>query len=151
MKLGVDCGNVILEQMNGTPVRGAIDALAEIAQSGVFTPENIWIVSKCGPRVEGLTLGWLKALDFWHITGIPHGNIRFCREYHEKGSICEGLGITHFIDDRPEVLDCLVTVGNCYAFNPSQKALRKYQRETPLVIVKSWDELLARLPYCPTS
>lgn len=145
MILGVDCGNVILEQMNGTPVPGAISALARVAQSGAVAPEEIWIVSKCGPRVQALTCKWLNDLDFWSETGIPKGNIRFCLKYYEKAPICKELGITHFIDDRPKVLDCLVTVGTCYAFNPMPESLCDYQRETPLVIVNSWDELLVYL------
>jgi hypothetical protein len=51
-KLGVDCDNVILCQMNGTPVSGALKSLRIVAQSGVFAPKDIWIVSKCSPRVQ---------------------------------------------------------------------------------------------------
>lgn len=143
MKLGVDCGNVILEQMNGTPVSRAVEALGRIVRSELF--EEIWIVSKCGPRVQELTLGWLEVLDFWNKTGVPRENIRFCLKYWEKGPICKELGITHFIDDRPKVLDCLTTVDICYAFNPKPRTLRDYRRNTPMVIVDSWDMLLEHL------
>jgi hypothetical protein len=145
-KLGVDCGNVILCQMNGTPVSGALKLLRIVAQSGVFAPEDIWIVSKCGPIVQQLTLGWLKELDFWNATSIPKENIRFCRDYKGKHPICQELGITHFVDDRPKVLSCLETVKNIYAFNPDPQSLRDYRRtDVSMIIVRSWEELLPHL------
>lgn len=146
MKLGVDCGNVILEQMNGTPVPGALVALRSIVQSGIFTDPsgkvNIWIVSKCGPRVQELSKGWLEDIDFWNFTGMPKSNLEFCLKFWEKEPICQDLGITHFIDDRPRVLNCLTSVDNLYAFRPLQKAMHEYRLAKPLTVVQSWEELL---------
>jgi hypothetical protein len=142
--LGVDCGNVILEQMNGTPVNGSVNALRTITGSGIFTNGgvNIWIISKCGPRVQALTRQWLDNLDFWNQTGIPKSNLEFCLKFWEKGPICERLGVTHFIDDRPKVLNCLTTVGKLYAFNPRDKSMSDYYQKNPMTVVRTWDELL---------
>lgn len=138
--LGVDCGNVILHQMNGTPVPGSITALRSIRESGIF--EDIWIVSKCGPRIQELTRQWLERLDFWKTTGMNKNNLEFCLKFWEKGPICERLGITHFIDDRPKVLNCLPTVGKLYAFNPDPKSMDDYQQTHPMTVVRNWDEVL---------
>ncbi len=141
--LGIDCGNVILCQMNGTPVQGSVEAIRSIVDSGMF--HDIWLVSKCGPRVQSLTREWLANLDFWKRTGIKGSNIEFCLKFWEKGPICERLGVTHFIDDRPKVLNCLTTVGTLYAFNPEPRSLSDYQRPNPMIVVRSWDELLKDL------
>lgn len=147
--LGIDCGNVILSQMNGTPVAGVLDALAGIVTSKRFETTrgiDIWVVSKCGQRVQDLSLGWLKAINFWEYTGIPESNIRFCRDYQGKAPICEDLGITHFVDDKPEVLAHLQKVPHLFAFNPKVPALLKYQHLVEhWTLVKNWPELAALL------
>jgi len=143
MKLGVDCGNVILEQMNGTPVKNSLDTLKKIFEIKMFS--DIYIISKCGPTVQELTLKWLKDLNFWNTTGISKDNIRFCRKFYQKEPICNELGITHFIDDRPRVLNCLNSVKNLFAFNPIAKSLSEYKQTKPLVIVYSWEEFFQYL------
>ncbi len=141
--LGVDCGNVILEQMNGTPVEGAIDSLREIMESRKF--ESVLIVSKCGPQIQTMTRQWLTNLDFWNRTGIPDSNIEFCLKFREKGPICSRLGITHFVDDRPKVLNCLASVEHLYAFRPEPRAMKEYWQQKPMIVVQSWSELLRHL------
>lgn len=141
--LGVDCGNVILCQGNGTPVAGAFDALRAIVQSGTF--ESVYIVSKCGQRMQENTLKWLLELNFWNHTGIPDTNIRFCREFWQKEPICRELGITHFVDDRPNVLNCLTSVEHLYAFRPKPHRMGDYKQEKPLIVVYSWEEVLQHL------
>jgi hypothetical protein len=146
--LGVDCGNVILEQMNGTPVKNSVTALRAIVESGLFSDEDgvrIWVVSKCGPRVQTLSRQWLNEINFWNLTGIPESNLEFCLKFWEKEPICKRLGITHFIDDRPRVLNCLTSVGTLYAFNPEAKAMSEYTQQKPMIVVRSWDELLLNL------
>ena len=143
--LGLDCGNVILSQMNGTPVPGALDAIQKIVASGLFTKDqqvNVWIVSKCGQRVADLSKGWLKDLNFWNFTGIPDNQIRFCRTRSGKDPICTELGITHFVDDRLDVLDCLQTVRNLYAFNPRQHQIEQFSHVLARTHkVHNWQEL----------
>jgi hypothetical protein len=144
--LGVDCGRVILHQMNGTPVPGAIETLFVIVRNGRF--QSIWVVSKCGPKVEAKTIGWLKALDFWQRTGIPEGNIRFCRTYQGKDPICRELGVTDFIDDKPIVLDCLTTVKRRIAFNPKECDLELHSRQGGRRIdrvVRNWPDAMLAL------
>lgn len=146
--LGIDCGNVILEQMNGTLVNDSITAIRTIVESRIFSDEDnvrIWVVSKCGPRVQQLSRKWLQEVDFWNLTGIPERNLEFCLNFWEKEPICQRLEITHFIDDRPKVLNCLTSVETLYAFNPTTKAMREYRQSKPMIIVRSWEELLLDL------
>jgi hypothetical protein len=89
-------------------------------------------------------LGRLWYFNFWKYTGVPRSNLYFCRHHEDKAVICERLGITHFVDDRLRVLDCLKTVGNRYALNPntSRRQLRKYPDALKEVtVVGSWQEL----------
>jgi hypothetical protein len=60
------------------------------------------------PKVQAKTLRWLDHWRFWTATGIPPDHIRFCRERRDKAIHCADLAITHFIDDRVDVLTHLV-------------------------------------------
>lgn len=78
-----------------------------------------WIVSKCGPKTQERTLQWLVHHDFYRRTGVPRGNVRFCRRRSDKAIHCRGLRITHFVDDRLDVHHALRgLVPNLYLFGP---------------------------------
>ena len=117
-RLGIDIGRVIIDGpshpggdtaffsgdeavMLATPeMAGCGPAIARLA--GLFS-RRVWLVSKCGPRVQARTMRWLDAHDFYERAGLPRGHVRFCRARADKRAICEDLGLTHFIDDHPEV------------------------------------------------
>jgi len=135
--LGIDIGRVIIEgpshpgggdtaffngdeaTMLATPeMAGCVPAIARLA--GLFGG-HAWLVSKCGPRVQARTLRWLDGHDFWQRTGMPREHVRFCRERAQKRAHCEELGITHFIDDHPEVHAAIRgAVGFQYFFGPQR-------------------------------
>lgn len=47
--------------------------------------------------------------------------VRFCRERPQKAPICAELGITHFIDDRADVLEPMCgIVANRFLFGPQR-------------------------------
>ena len=119
-RLGIDFGRVI---MGAAGPDGRVDtsflsggearAMETVAEPGAFEvirdlclllDGNVWIVSKCGPRIERRTRHWLHHHRFFDGTGVSAENLRFCRERREKKAHCRELGITHFIDDRMEVL-----------------------------------------------
>jgi hypothetical protein len=79
------------------------DALESIAALVSIFGGRVWLVSKCGPRVEARTLRWLAGHDFYARTGVPRQHVRFCRARAEKRLHCAELGLTHFVDDRPDV------------------------------------------------
>ena len=116
LRLGVDIGRVIIDgdgpdtsfiggtdadAMRVPPMAGAFAALARLRArfDGL-----VWIVSKCGPRIEARSRAWLERQRFFETTGILRHNLRFCRNRRDKTPICEELGIAFFVDDRLDVL-----------------------------------------------
>jgi hypothetical protein len=115
-RLGVDIGRVIIEgdgpdtsfvggseeeALRAPEIPGAFDALGRLHRD---FGGRIWLVSKCGKRVEARTRLWLARRRFFEITGISREHLAFCRTRPEKAPICESLRITCFVDDRWDVL-----------------------------------------------
>ncbi len=156
--LGVDIGNVIIDNrtiansviddekqyLTIPPVIGAFEGLTGLTKE--FS-RNVFLVSKCTPWAEEKILKWLKNQDFYNKTGIKPENVCFVRERHEKEEICSARGVTHFIDDRLEVLSHMVgKVPNLYLFQPDQVEIDEYEEFLPKVVrVESWKELLTKL------
>jgi hypothetical protein len=93
------------EEAMGTPAMpGAVEAVARLVK--VFEG-RVWVVSKCGPRIQNLTENWLDRHDFAAATGIDSNHLVFCRQRSEKATRCAELGITHFLDDRSDVLEAM--------------------------------------------
>jgi hypothetical protein len=148
--LGVDIGGVIIEPadddedtsffgpnyLHTPPVLGAFDALA--ALGGAF--DAVHLVSKCGEDTSRRTLEWLAHHDFAGRTGIGPDRVHFCRTRAEKGPIAADLGLTHFVDDKLEVLGYLTTVAHRYLF-------RTVVADPPAGVVRvaGWPELVALL------
>lgn len=118
-RLGVDIGRVIIDgsspdggdtsffrggldnALHTPPVNGVFEALTVLVQR---FDGRVWLVSKCQERVELRTKAWLEHHEVFDRTGLSADHLRFCRRRSEKAPICAGLGITHFIDDRVDVL-----------------------------------------------
>jgi hypothetical protein len=120
--LGVDIGRVIIEgdgpdtnfiggtderAMQAPAMAGCFEALQRLTQ---LFDRRVWLVSKCGPRIQERSRKWLDRHRFFQTTGIPYGQLRFCRERKEKAPICVDLGVTMFIDDRLDVLHAMAGV-----------------------------------------
>jgi hypothetical protein len=85
--------------------QGSFDAIAELVQAFEC---RVWLISKCGPRIQKLTRRWLSRHDFYTRTGVRQDRVRFCLKRPEKRDHCAAIGATHFIDDRLDVLEHLV-------------------------------------------
>lgn len=159
-RLGIDIGGVIIDPVNDntdtsffgdnylatTAVPGVFDALAAIV--GEKFAGEAYIVSKCGQRVQEKSLHWLDHHSFEAKTGIlVPDHVRFCRKRSDKAPIASELGLTHFIDDKLEVLGYLVgIVPNLYLFNPREAELqRNSQFLRHVTVVRSWPELQAQI------
>jgi len=149
MNLGIDIGRVIIApdatDDNDTSFIGGTMAhvLATPPNEGLYEvlPDlvrrfdgRVWLVSKAGTRVQEKTRRWLAHQRFFERMGIPPHQLRFCLERAEKADHCRELGITHFIDDREDVLRHLDgVVEHRFLFGP---------QSTPpaagLVPVESW-------------
>lgn len=147
-RLGVDFGRVI---HGGAGPDGAEDttflggdlaaALRSPATEGMFEvlPRLVdrfggraWIISKCGPVTERKTRLWLDHHLFWARTGIPRGNLRFCRQRADKAGHCAELAITHMIDDRLDVHRAIRgLVPHRYLFGPQPEPPPDWVTPTP--------------------
>lgn len=150
--LGVDFGGVIVEQSTGSsnssmfegnhlamiPTLGVYDALATLAQTTFG--DNIYVISKCSLRNQQKTYDWLKYHCFTDRTGIPLNRILFCRDRSGKAPIAAALALTHFVDDRADVLATLTTVSNRFLFQSSRtgdgEEVGPLQRD--LIAVTGW-------------
>ncbi|MEN3615081.1 hypothetical protein AAH979_36825 [Plantactinospora sp. ZYX-F-223] len=126
--LGVDVGGVLVTLagrdedtsfFGGQPlltpaVPGVFEALAALTAEPFAG--RVHLVSKAGPKVAANTRDWLVHHRFFDRTGISVGNLHFVRERRDKAPVCQRLGITHFVDDRLDVLAHLETVAHRYLF-----------------------------------
>lgn len=154
--LGVDVGGVIIDRVNDgtdtsffgrnflltTAVADGFEVLKRLSKRF----DQIVLVSKCGQSTQDRTRKWLAHHDFYNRTGIADVDVHFCRERRDKAGICQQLNVTHFIDDRLEVLGYLETVPNLYLFQPVESEVKRFSRFLPRVTrVNSWQEVLSEL------
>lgn len=157
-RLGVDIGGVVMEGVNAaadtsffsdnylnTPaLPGAIAALRWL--SAERFGKNIFLVSKCGAKTEARTREWLKLHRVYARSGLSPERLYFCRKREDKAPICRKLGITHFVDDRLEVLGHLETVPHRFLFKPQEAEVALFARHLPDVTrVETWGEALGHL------
>jgi len=69
------------------------------------TDGHVHVVSKCGPRIQRLTRRWLEHQGFFGVTGVPSEHVHFVLKRPEKRAVAAELGLTHFVDDRLDVLE----------------------------------------------
>jgi len=121
--LGLDIGRVLMcpADDDGRPDTSFLNlpepqALAVPAAPGVWdvVPAlvrafggRVWLVSKAGARIEALTRRWLAHHRFFARVGLPDDAVRFCRQRGDKRGHALDLGLSHFVDDRVDVLDAL--------------------------------------------
>ncbi|MCI4065378.1 hypothetical protein MRQ36_23550 [Micromonospora sp. R77] len=153
-RLGVDVGGVIIERSDGDddtsffgpdylrtpPLTGVFEALAAL----VPRFDEAYVVSKCSEPTERRTRDWLAHHDFAARTGIDPDRWYFCATRPEKGPIAARLRLTHFVDDRLDVLTCLDTVPHRYLLGAPRSAVAAAQ-EAGVHRVASWPELAAVL------
>lgn len=155
LKLGIDIGRVIIEgdQPGGdtsfigggiedvlrTPaILGALESIARL--TAVFAGD-VWLVSKCGRRMEEKTWVWLRDRQFSDITGVPESHVRFCRERPQKADHARQLGLTHFVDDRLDVLEHLRgLVPHLFLFGAAPEGAPEWVRA-----VRGWEEAEAAI------
>ncbi len=122
--LGIDIGRVIIgtAALDGTADTtflsgGEASAMATPAATGSFEAiarlvrafeGRVWLVSKCGPRIQARSRRWLRHHRFHERTGLAESHLRFCRKRHEKRAHAAELSLGFFVDDRTDVLRHLV-------------------------------------------
>lgn len=154
-RLGIDIGKVIMSPVVGGKsdtsfLSGGIDqAMRTSASPGAFSNipilvkafwGQVWLISKAGINVQRKTRLWLQHQRFYERTGISRNCLRFCLKRHEKAHHCQAIQITHFIDDRIDVLSHLRNVvPNLYLFGeqPRLRSIPKW-----ITHVLNWNETL---------
>jgi len=134
--LGIDLGNTIIKNRQVLPdafrvIRRLIDE-----RFGV----NVHIVSRVNPEQEIRARAFVTSEHFKSQLSIPLSRVHFCRERREKGPICKRIGITHFIDDRPEIMAVMPpSVVRKILFDPDETDLRQFaSRLGDFNVAHSW-------------
>ena len=147
-RLGIDIGKVIIAgpahpgggdtaffqgdeaTMLATPeMEGSFETIRRLVD---LFEGRVWLISKCGPRVQARTERWLDGHDFYDRTLVPRDHVRFCRTRADKRVHCEELGITHFVDDHPEVHTAIRgVVEHRYYFGPQGQPVPSDARHAP--------------------
>jgi len=147
-RLGIDIGRVIIDgpahpgggdtaffqgdeaALLATPeMAGAVESIARLVR---LFGGRVWLVSKCGPRVQARTLRWLDGHDFDRRAALPPGHVRFCLRRSDKRAHCQELTLTHFVDDHPEVHAAIRgAVDYQYFFGAQSQPVPGYGIHTP--------------------
>src|SRR5262249_27513350 len=155
---GLDVGGVIValagdavdtsffgESPLQTPaVSGGFDGLATLG-SGPFGGRG-HPVSQARPKGAANTPAWPAHHSLFARARLAATNVHFVRERRDKAPVCERLGVTHFVDDRLDVLAYLETVEHRYLFTggcAGQAAVT----EMPdwVTVATTWTQLTALL------
>ncbi len=144
--IGTDIGGVLAGHIGenlgggGVPeVEGAFEAFGRLHRQRF--PQAAFVISMCGEKLEVASRRWLDQHDFLDRTGLSQENLIYCREHNEKAGIARELGITHFVDDRLEVLSHFTT-GQLYLFRPREAEMSSYtEHMSKVTVVNSWNEI----------
>lgn len=114
-RLGIDVGKVIIggageedtsffsDDFLLTPeVKNAFTSIKFLA--GKY---DIWIISKCGQKVQDRTLLWLEARGFFGFTGVSKEQVLFVRKRPAKAPLAVELGLIAFLDDRDDIIESM--------------------------------------------
>lgn len=157
--IGIDIGNVIIDNRSVDPEIKKVDEAAYAAfppTEGVFDAlntlneyfqGNVYLISKCTEWAQEQIILWLENHDFYAKTGIKKENIFFVRQRHEKDGVCRKLGLTHFIDDRLEVLSHMVdSTPNLFLFQPDQDEVNEFREFLARVtVVNDWNDAVEKI------
>lgn len=152
--LGLDIGGVIIDGRRGKkdisffggkylrvpPIEGAFESIAHLVDA---FGGDVFLVSKADERTERRTREWLKARHFFERTDIDPGRLHFCRDPWDKKYICHDLGVTHFVDDKLEVLAYMEgVVAHRVLFNPRAHDLQNHigRMTDDIRIVADWHD-----------
>lgn len=135
--LGLDMGGTIHHKVSGetVPMPHAFRVINDLRQR----VKAIYIVSRVSDEQSLQAFNWLHKVDFFGATGLTPNKVHYCYERLDKGPICWKLGVTHFVDDRPEVMFGLQSTVERYLMNPSPYDMETFKDRIPgMTIVHDW-------------
>lgn len=141
--IGIDFGNTITYNILDSTTRVPFPDVVRVVNS-LSSRYPCHIISKVTPQQKKNVLAWMATNNFLTQLGIPLSNVHFCNERHEKNEICVRLGVTHHIDDRPEVVSHLNLNIKAFLFRPIAEDVVKFFPALKLrdvYIVQNWLEI----------
>ncbi len=157
MRIGIDIGGVIIAQDTDEPdlffsndflraktFPDCFETIKLLIEK--FGKENVFIISKCGEKVQRKSRDWLEHNQFFSSTGFLPGHIHFCLERHEKAGLAERLQLNIFIDDRYTVLKHLLPLEQIerlilFCPNETEQELSSSNPSDKILQVSSWEEV----------
>ncbi len=159
-RIGFDVGNVILEtdtdgsrpaeirhagshplDLPQSYVDGALSVIRDTV--GKLGAQNVHIISKCGVSMQQKTQRYFEETNFFDKTNFARENVWFVKKRAEKAPIAARLALTHFVDDRSQILRSMTTVSVRMLFQIPycEVPIDKTLFEPELVVVKDWAEV----------
>ncbi len=139
--LCVDMGNVIIDHLGfGTteqfvnegnyceipPVKDVLFFLAKL--NAERFKNNVYVIYNATGVADSKIDSWLDCNDFCEITKIERNRIIRSKGGRNKTGFCIEKGISHFIDDRLEVLSYLFNVvPNLFLFRGQNREIKKFK------------------------
>ena len=117
------------------------DSFETLAALNAVYGNEMYVVSKCGPRIQDRTLRWMEANNFYGETKIAPDHIIFCLERIQKAGICRELGIRAFIDDHADVFANFDASTTRYLFGPQSDETLISAHAQGLIPVASWTDV----------
>jgi hypothetical protein len=115
-RIGIDIGGVLLDIDRNNEIWEVKDGVVAVRSLlGAFGVSNVFLVSKVrlGGRMHRRTLEWLQGPNgFLERAGLPAKSVVFVRDIsgpHGKGAAASTLGLSHFVDNKWEVLQAVFT------------------------------------------
>ena len=105
--IGIDLGGTIFSKTNEDTKEQEIYIFPnsfKILSKIVEKFDNVYIISRVNSQQRERSLAWLNSSEFFKKTGISPNNLFYCFDRRDKAIFGKALELTHFIDDRPEVL-----------------------------------------------
>lgn len=141
--LGLDLGNTIVATtpQGKVPFDDAIRVINRLVKD--LSPQEVYIVSRVNAEQHVRAEQWITDHRLLEQTGILRENIHWCAERSDKALICKKLGITHFVDDRPEVMSHMLGIVPCrILFGANEKDILHYKESLDGVIyTNTWLEI----------
>jgi hypothetical protein len=151
--LAVDIGGPIMRVKGGSvplayryanQTPGAFDGLRILAARKFGA--RIHLISQCDTFVQAAKMEWMAERRFGSETGIASERIHFVREKSGKAEVCAQYGVTHFVEDRPEIMSYALAVPNLYLFSPDAGEMASFPEVVArATVVFDWTRLVQAL------
>ena len=111
LKIAFDVGGVLFEDVTFELSAEAVMSLRLVIEK--FNRENVYIISKAGPKYQRIIMERLISCSFFEATSLKPEHVHFVLEYVEKKWKCEELGINYMVDDHIKVVRYVSTCTDC--------------------------------------